>query len=120
MIRKATKQNVVMEHTNLYDHFFVPANECKAKVSAARLPYFDSDYWPGEAEMLLQKGDESVSRKKRTSAATKRVLRAFRRDSPIGNPKDILLMHQVDFFPLIFEFLFVITSICRFVSSMLF
>ncbi|KAG1334097.1 histone acetyltransferase HAC1 [Cocos nucifera] len=95
MIKKATKQKVVMEHSNIYDHFFVPASECKAKVTAVRLPYFDSDYWPGEAEMLLQKGDESVSRKKRTSAATKRVLRAFRRDSPIGNPRDILLMHQL-------------------------
>ena len=94
MIRKATKQNVVMEHSNLYDHFFVPAGECKAKVSAAHLPYFDSDYWPGEAEILLQKGDESVSQKK-----GERVLRAFGRDSSIGNPKDILLMHRVNFSP---------------------
>nr|XP_010940016.1 histone acetyltransferase HAC1 [Elaeis guineensis]XP_019710712.1 histone acetyltransferase HAC1 [Elaeis guineensis] len=95
MIRKATKQNVVMEHSNLYDHFFVPAGECKAKVSAAHLPYFDSDYWPGEAEILLQREDESVSQKKGTKAAIERALRAARRDSPIGNPKDILLMRQL-------------------------
>ncbi|XP_008782409.2 histone acetyltransferase HAC1-like isoform X2 [Phoenix dactylifera] len=95
MIKKATKQKVVAEHSNLYDHFFVPTSECKAKVTAVRLPYFDSDYWPGEAEILLQKGDDSVSQKKGTKAAIERALRAARRDSPIGNPKDILLMHQL-------------------------
>ncbi|XP_008787929.2 histone acetyltransferase HAC1-like [Phoenix dactylifera] len=95
MIRKATKQNVVMEHSNLYDQFFVPASECKAKVSAVRLPYFDSDYWPGEADVLLQREDESVSQKKGTKAAIERALRAARRDSPIGNSKDTLLMHQL-------------------------
>nr|XP_019702086.1 histone acetyltransferase HAC1 isoform X2 [Elaeis guineensis] len=90
MIKKATKQKVVMEHSNLYDHFLIPASGRKAKFTAARLPYFDSDYWPGEAEILLQKGDESVSQKK-----GERVLRAFGRDSSIGNPKDILLMHRL-------------------------
>lgn len=50
-----------MELTNLYDQFFVSTGECKAKVTAARLPYFDGDYWPGAAEdmiMQLQQAEE--------------------------------------------------------------
>lgn len=95
IIRKAEKEKIVVEHTNLYDHFLQPPSDCKVKVSAARLPYFDSDFWPGAAEDLLKKGVGSRSQKKGNKAAIDRVLRAAKRDSLTGNVKDILLINQL-------------------------
>lgn len=94
MIRKAMKEKVILEHTNLYDNFFVHTSECKTKVTAARLPYFDNDFWPGKADILLQE-DKNESQRKGTKAVIERALRAAKRDASAGNPKDILLMHQV-------------------------
>ncbi|KAI3981349.1 hypothetical protein MKX01_001794 [Papaver californicum] len=53
MFRKAVSEKIVAGVTNLYDYFFVPHGE--HKVTAARLPYFDGDYWPLIAEELLKK-----------------------------------------------------------------
>ncbi|KAI3986456.1 hypothetical protein MKX01_037738 [Papaver californicum] len=53
MFTKAVSEKIVASVTNLYDHFFVPHGE--HKVTAARLPYFDGDYWPLIAEELLKK-----------------------------------------------------------------
>ncbi|WCJ37189.1 Histone acetyltransferase HAC1 [Euphorbia peplus] len=102
MLRKAAKENVVVELTNLYDHFFVTTGECKAKVTAARLPYFDGDYWPGAAEDLIyQLNQEEDGRKQNKKGSTKktmtkRALKASGQTDLSGNvSKDLLLMHKL-------------------------
>ncbi|GKV26855.1 hypothetical protein SLEP1_g36076 [Rubroshorea leprosula] len=102
MLRKATKENIVVDLTNLYDHFFVSTGECKAKVTAARLPYFDGDYWPGAAEDLInqlrQEEDGRKQNKKGTTkkTITKRALKASGQSDLSGNAsKDLLLMHKL-------------------------
>ncbi|KAF7843096.1 histone acetyltransferase HAC1-like [Senna tora] len=102
MLRKAAKENIVVELTNLYDHFFVSTGECRAKVTAARLPYFDGDYWPGAAEDLIyqlrQEEDGRKHNKKGTTkkTITKRALKASGQSDLSGNAsKDLLLMHKL-------------------------
>ncbi|GMI91942.1 histone acetyltransferase of the CBP family 12 [Hibiscus trionum] len=101
MLRKASRENVVVDLTNLYDHFFVTMGERKAKVTAARLPYFDGDYWPGAAEDLInqlcQEDDRKLNKKgtiKKT--ITKRSLKASGQSDLSSNAsKDLLLMHKL-------------------------
>ncbi|VFQ69591.1 unnamed protein product [Cuscuta campestris] len=102
MLRKASKEKIVVDLTNLYDHFFVSTGECKAKVTAARLPYFDGDYWPGAAEdMIYQLQQEEDGRKQFKKGSlkktiTKRALKAFGQTDLSGNAsKDLLLMHKL-------------------------
>nr|XP_043608531.1 histone acetyltransferase HAC1-like [Erigeron canadensis] len=102
MLRKASKEDIVVELTNLYDHFFVSSGECKAKVTAARLPYFDGDYWPGAAEdIIYQLRQEEDGRKHNKKGSmkrtiTKRALKASGQTDLSSNAsKDLLLMHRL-------------------------
>ncbi|MFQ6659376.1 hypothetical protein Gotur_028296 [Gossypium turneri] len=102
MLRKAAKEKIVVDLTNLYDHFFVYAGECKAKVTAARLPYFDGDYWPGAAEDLInqlrqEEDGRKLNRKGTTKKTiTKRALKASGQSDLSANAsKDLLLMHKL-------------------------
>ncbi|XP_020582739.1 histone acetyltransferase HAC1-like isoform X2 [Phalaenopsis equestris] len=102
MLRKANKEAVVVGLTNLFDHFFVSTGECKAKVTAARLPYFDGDYWPGAAEdMIYQLRQEEDGRKQQKKGKTKMTLtkRALKAaghtDLACNASKDALLMQKL-------------------------
>ncbi|CAN8259549.1 unnamed protein product [Cochlearia groenlandica] len=102
MLRKASKEKVVVECTNFYDHFFVQSGECKAKVTAARLPYFDGDYWPGAAEDLIDQMSQEEDGKKSTrkvmskKVISKRALKAVGQlDLSVNASKDLLLMHKL-------------------------
>ncbi|TVU07671.1 hypothetical protein EJB05_41036 [Eragrostis curvula] len=106
MLQKAIKEGIVVELTNLYDHFFVPKRECKAKVTAARLPYFDGDYWPGAAEDMinqirLSEGDRNLQKKgKMKNTITKRDLKAAGITELSGNAsKDAMLMQKAHIGP---------------------
>ncbi|XP_042470158.1 probable histone acetyltransferase HAC-like 1 isoform X1 [Zingiber officinale] len=102
MLRKATKENVVVDVTNLYDHFFMSTGDCKAKVTAARLPYFDGDYWPGAAEDMISQlcleddGKKQQKRGKTKNTISKRALKAAGHTDLSGNvSKDALLMQKL-------------------------
>ena len=102
MLRKATKEEIVVELTNLYDHFFITMGECKAKVTASRLPYFDGDYWPGAAEDMInqlrqEEDDRKLQKKSKTKKIiTKRALKAAGHTDLSGNAsKDAMLMQKV-------------------------
>jgi E1A/CREB-binding protein len=105
MLKKATSDGIVVEVTNLYDHFFVSNGECRAKVTAARLPYFDGDYWPGAAEdMIVQlQQEEEEGRKlqkkgKNKKTATKRASKSVAQAELASNAsKDLQLMYKVSF-----------------------
>ncbi|PKU59864.1 histone acetyltransferase HAC1 [Dendrobium catenatum] len=102
MLRKAAKENIAVGLTNLFDHFFISTGECKAKVTAARLPYFDGDYWPGAAEdMIIQlqqeeDGKKQLKKGKTKLTITKRALKAAgHTDLGCNASKDALLMQKL-------------------------
>ncbi|KAL6873634.1 hypothetical protein ACP4OV_013716 [Aristida adscensionis] len=116
MLRKATKEGIVVELTNIYDHYFVRERECKAKVTAARLPYFDGDYWPGAAEdmisqICLLEDDRNLQKKgKIKKTITKRALKAAGLTDLSGNAsKDAMLMQKLGetIFPMREDFIMV-------------
>ncbi|MCO5595257.1 hypothetical protein L7F22_049297 [Adiantum nelumboides] len=102
MIAKAKKENIVHANKNLYDYYFTSNDECKAKVTATRLPYFDGDYWPGAAEDILQQlqeeeeGVHSSRRGKTKKLASKRTTKTSSHADGTGNvSKDLQLMHKL-------------------------
>lgn len=101
MLSKAANEGVVVDVTNMYDHFFVCTGEARAKVTAARLPYFDGDYWPGAAEemiMLLQVEDSGQKpiKKGKTKGAIKRATKnAAQTELAMNVSKDLQLMQKV-------------------------
>ncbi|MCO5570371.1 hypothetical protein L7F22_024091 [Adiantum nelumboides] len=102
MISKAKKEKIVVANKNLYDYFFTTGNDCKAKVSAARLPYFDGDYWPGAAEDILQQleqekdGYYSQRRGKMNKIIAKRTTKTSAQTDLAGSQsKDFQLMTKL-------------------------
>lgn len=102
MLRKASNENIVVEVTNFYDHFFTSAGECKTKVTASRLPYFEGDYWPGAAEDLITQLHQDEGRKQQQNKGkmkkflTKRALKTDGSFDPSCNvSKEVLIMQRV-------------------------
>eukprot|EP00884_Botryococcus_braunii_P009216 jgi/Botrbrau1/18296/Bobra.0179s0026.1 len=52
-LRKSKADGVVTHTSNLIDTFFENGRDHRHRVSASLMPYFDGDYWPGEAEAQL-------------------------------------------------------------------
>ncbi|KAK2420251.1 histone acetyltransferase [Trifolium repens] len=100
MLTKASKENVVVGLTNIYDHFFVSTGNRHSKITTARLPYFDGDYWSGtamtQADDIEEKcgGEYEMTLNK---VMKTRSLKAMGHINPSkGNAKDILVMHRLD------------------------
>ena len=97
LIRKAAKENIVVDCTNVYDHFFVRNEECKVKITAARLPYFDGDYLSGAAVNIFKTIDIG-SQSKAKQVVSMRTLKAMGHpDLSVDAAKDIVLMQKVNF-----------------------
>lgn len=73
------------------------------QVTAARLPYFDGDYWPGAAEDMIQQlqqeeedGRKNALKKGKTKKApTKRASKGVAQAEMASNAsKDTQLMHK--------------------------
>lgn len=54
LLRKCKDEGIVSYVSNLWDTFFEGGKEHRfERPSATHLPYFEGDYWPGEAEHFL-------------------------------------------------------------------
>lgn len=99
MIRKAVEKKVVVDHTNFYDHFFVPNVECNVMITAARLPYFDGAYWSTAAEDVMQnigKGSGGGPEKMVQKLITRRTLKSMGHgDLSADVTKDLMVMEKV-------------------------
>ncbi|GKD02345.1 histone acetyltransferase HAC1-like protein isoform X3, partial [Tanacetum coccineum] len=97
MLKKATEDHVVVDYTNIYNHFFVPSGEANSKITAARLPYFDGDYWSGAAENIVRKleVEESVGGGLQSKLPNKRILKAMGQDKVDVAMKDVLVMQKL-------------------------
>ncbi|KAK6930702.1 Histone acetyltransferase Rtt109/CBP [Dillenia turbinata] len=93
MLKKASDEDIVVDITNIHDHFFVRNGDCNFKVTAARLPHFY-----GKAEKMIRKfGQESQKvHKKMDKSVTKRILKSLGHTNSSSNTiKDIMLMQEL-------------------------
>jgi len=85
----------------MYDYFFLPTGNCESKVTAARLPYFDGDFWSGAAMDEASQIEQCTGgdREKMLKLIPKRSLKSMGNvNLSKGTAKDILVMQKVCFY----------------------
>lgn len=99
MLRKAEHEKIVVNSTNLHDLYFMPSEQPNCKITAARVPYFDGDYWSGAVEGFLMNIEKEITKDSQLAMkklVTNRTLRAMGCKNPSDeSTKDILLMQKV-------------------------
>lgn len=92
MLKKAVKENIAVDCTNFYDHFFLSSGEYTTK-TAARLPYFEGAYWSSTAESIIGTIEQDGKEPKLTKAALKAMGHST---SPSDAArKDVVVMEKV-------------------------
>ncbi|KAK1325477.1 Histone acetyltransferase HAC12 [Acorus calamus] len=84
MLQKAAEEHIVVGTTNVYDRYFLSSDECKAKFSAARLPYFDGDYWQSALQDIINLEKEK-GEKERIVRVPENSLRCYEAEQNLGN-----------------------------------
>lgn len=92
MLKKAVKENIAVNCTNFYDHFFLSRGGYTTK-TAARLPYFDGAYWSSTAESIIGTFEQDGKEPKLTKAALKAMGHSTSSTDAIR--KDVLVMEKV-------------------------
>ncbi|XP_048139598.1 histone acetyltransferase HAC12-like isoform X2 [Rhodamnia argentea] len=98
MLHKAVEENIVISTSNLYDHYFLPPQRGMTKITAARLPYFEGDYWSASAENLIkdiEQKDVDDSQKKGQKISSRFLKAMGHKSSSDGSKKDILFMQKL-------------------------
>jgi len=101
MLTKATKENVVVGLTNMYDHFFVSTETWYSKVTTARMPYFDGDCWSGAAmdqAVIIEKefgSDYGNALKKVLKSRSLKAMGYVNPPKAKAKAKDVLVMLKV-------------------------
>jgi len=99
-ITKAAEEDIVVGLSNIYDYFFLPTGKRESKVTAARLPYFDGDFWSGAAMDEARKIEQSTGgdRSKMLKLIPNRSLKSMGYvNLSKRTAKDILVMQKVCF-----------------------
>lgn len=96
MLKRAVKENVVVDYTKFYDFFFL-----NSKVTLSQLPYFDGDYWSNAAGTIIKDFEEQSgggSQRKVKKQVTKRTLKAMGHSTLSSDAtKALLVMQKVNF-----------------------
>ncbi|KAK1302735.1 Histone acetyltransferase HAC12 [Acorus calamus] len=86
VLQKAAEEHIVVGTTNVYDRYFLSSDECKAKFSAARLPYFDGDYWQSALQDIITLEKEK-GEKERIVRVPENSLRCYEAEQNLGEWK---------------------------------
>ncbi|KAH9307668.1 hypothetical protein KI387_035579, partial [Taxus chinensis] len=101
MVRKAFEEEIVVYETNMYAYFLASAGERKAKVTAARLPFFDGDYFSDESVNVIipqleqEEQDQQKHQKTKCSIAKRSSRAAPQAEFASSSSKDLLLMKKL-------------------------
>ena len=98
MLRKAKKEDIVVDFTNFYHLFFVPTGEKHKKITTTRLPCFDGDLWFGAFEYIIRNIEKESKEDRERKLPRRRTLQAMgHTESSDAITKDILFMQKVSF-----------------------
>ena len=93
MLDECQRRNVVGKVTNMYDQYFADKS-----LDASCVPYFEGDYFPGEAENIIKELNESGEmksadggKKKSVSKSKKKIKSSSPEDNVFNGGRDVVM-----------------------------